>query len=331
MPTVDQKELAATCMDHLVDHDWHGYTWDARWGNGQGVCAVVCPAGTAEVAQGDRDCSSGIISAYEAAGIGCGGATYTGNMRSCMLSTGNFRAHPMDAAGNCIDGYIAQRGDTYLNEANHTAMCVSAVPDMLAEFTINEHGGCYGGQTGDQTGSESRRAPFYSFPWDTCLECIVGEGATKPPTTAPEWVDGAATVPVPHYRVWTRDDGWLDWMEGMSCSDGCGDDYAGMPGHWIYDVDFDPTSLGPSGWWQLTLSNGAALPKNVRNEARELPVTGITCYYDTPEPAATGYYEAVYRVAAADGNWLKWEHDDDDDGAGGAGPIDRFQLKIERV
>ena len=327
MPTASQKELAAACMDHLVDHDWHGYTWDARWGDGEGVCAVVCPAGTAEVAQGDRDCSSGIISAYEAAGIGCGGATYTGNMRSCMTATGNFRAHPMDASGNCTDGYVAQRGDTYLNEANHTAMCVSAVPDMLAEFTINEHGGCYGGATGDQTGSESRRAPFYSFPWDVCLECIVDGNSASSPSTAPDWAEGAATIPVPHYRVYTYEDGWLDWMEGLSCSDGCGDDYAGVPGHVIRAIEVDPASLGDGGWYQVW-KDGTALPKGDTGYSTDGAVTGITCYYATPDPAATGYYEAVYRVAPAGAEWLKWEHDDDDDGAGGAGPIDRFQLTL---
>lgn len=30
MPTAQQKEAAAQIMEHLVDHDWHGYTWDAR-------------------------------------------------------------------------------------------------------------------------------------------------------------------------------------------------------------------------------------------------------------------------------------------------------------
>lgn len=68
------------------------------------------------------------------------------------------------------DGYIAQRGDIYLNEVNHTAMCTSAIPDMLAEFSINEFGGITGGVTGDQTGNESRIAPYYDFPWDGILE-----------------------------------------------------------------------------------------------------------------------------------------------------------------
>lgn len=85
-------------------------------------------------------------------------------MRSVFINSGLFNWHPMS------DGYIAQRGDIYLNEVNHTAMCTSAIPDMLAEFSINEFGGITGGVTGDQTGNESRIAPYYDFPWDGILE-----------------------------------------------------------------------------------------------------------------------------------------------------------------
>lgn len=234
MPTANQKEAAALCMEHLVDHDWHGYTWDARWGDGEGVCAVETPIGTCYVDQGDRDCSSGVISAYEAAGISCGGATYTGNMKSCMTSTGNFRAHRMSDGYNCDDGYVAQRGDTYLNTGNHTAMCISAVPDMLAEFCINEFGGTYGGKTGDQTGGESRRGAFYSYPWDWCLECIV-EGSSKP---TPQPTPSKPTNNNVRYCVSSDSRGrnWLPEMIGRFDSGGSTDDFAGELGsaiRWI--------------------------------------------------------------------------------------------------
>ena len=91
----------------------------------------------------------------------------------------------MSNGDDCDDGYIAQRGDCYVNVVNHTAMCLSAEPDMLAEFCINELGGVYGGQTGDQTGGESRRAGYYSYPWDVVLECIV-DGNSGNNTPSPE-------------------------------------------------------------------------------------------------------------------------------------------------
>ena len=243
MTTQNQKEAAALCMEHLVDHDWHGYTWDARWGDGEGTCPVETPIGTCYVEQGDRDCSSGVISSYEAAGISCGGATYTGNMKSCMTGTGNFKAHRMSDGYNCDDGYIAQRGDTYLNESNHTAMCISSEPDMLAEFCINEFGGVYGGQTGDQTGGESRRGDFYSYPWDWCLECLTDGSSSTPSTPSqPSNDSGSGSFDPPseniHYRVSTDSSGssWLPEMVGRFDTGGSTDDFAGELGsaiRWI--------------------------------------------------------------------------------------------------
>lgn len=171
-----KKEVAVQLMEHLVNHDWHGYSQVSRWGDGEGKCIVNIDGMPFELEQGDRDCSSAIISAFESAGISCGGATYTGNMRSCMTSTGNFIWHPM------ASGYIAQRGDIYLNEANHTALCTSAVPDLLAEFCVSENE-TIDGVEGDQTGQESYIHDYYDYPWDGILQCVntesyntIGEG-----------------------------------------------------------------------------------------------------------------------------------------------------------
>ena len=160
-----KKQVAVELMKHLVTHDWHGYSQVSRWGDGEGTCDIDIGGKVYQLEQGDRDCSSGVISAYEAAGISCGGATYTGNMRSCMCATGNFKWHPMSS------GYVAQAGDIYLNEACHTAMCLSAVPDMLMEFAISETGGIDGAE-GDQTGHESHIRAYYDYPWHGILECI---------------------------------------------------------------------------------------------------------------------------------------------------------------
>ena len=35
-------EVAATLMEHLCTHDWHGYTQGGgRWGDGEGVCTAT--------------------------------------------------------------------------------------------------------------------------------------------------------------------------------------------------------------------------------------------------------------------------------------------------
>ena len=169
--------IAATLMEHLCEHDKHGYTQGAgRWGDPSAKCWVEVGGTRYGVNVGDRDCSSAVIDCWKQAIYwtayrgALDAATYTGNMRSVFVGSGLFTWHPMTGA-LCDDGYIAQRGDVYLNESTHTAMCVSAVPDMLAEFSLNENGGIIGGTVGDQTGRESSVSAFYvpSFGWDGVL------------------------------------------------------------------------------------------------------------------------------------------------------------------
>jgi len=216
MPTKDQIEAAALCMEHLVDHDWHGYTWDYRWGDGEGTCEVDTPIGPCYVEQGDRDCSSSIISAYEAAGIDTGGATYTGNMRELMCGTGNFVAHRMSNGYGCDDGYVPQRGDCVVNTIEHTAFILGG--GQIAEFSINEFGGVYGGQTGDQTDRESHRGSYYGFPWNWCIQPICEDG--EPVDTVPVFVK---------YQASTDPNGvsWLPPMHDLIDTGGSTDDFAG--------------------------------------------------------------------------------------------------------
>lgn len=317
------NEVAAALMEHLCNHDWHGYAQDARYGDGEGSCSVIVGDRTYRLAQGDRDCSSAVCDCWQRALEGTpyegrlDGATYTGNMRDAFTGSGLFDWKPM--------GFTAQRGDVYLNEVNHTAMCVSTSPDMLAEFSINSFGGISGDAVGDQTGSESLIRPYYVpwCGWDGILHYVGTESESGN-------AERPSNLPDPRYRVYTLEDGWLEWMVGLNCSDGCGDDYAGVPGHAIRAVEIAGESLGAGGWFQVW-KNNMPLPKGDTGFGVEGVVTGIAVYYATPDPAATGYYEAVYRVAPIGAAYLKWEHDDADNGAGGAGPIDRFQLTLGRV
>lgn len=158
--------VAATLHHHLCTHDWHGYTQGQRWGDGEGVCNVTVDGRTYSVEQGDRDCSSSVIECWRVALEGTpyegrlNGATYTGNMRSVFVASGLFEWKPMS--------FIAQRGDIYLNEVNHTAMCQTPNPDVLSEFSIAENGTIYG-KVGDQTGWESHVKAYYDYPWDGIL------------------------------------------------------------------------------------------------------------------------------------------------------------------
>ena len=325
MTTAAQKEAAAQVMEHFAEHDAsHGYAQDARYGDGSGNCSVETAIGTVKVKRGDRDCTSGVADALESVGIGCGGATWTGNYAECMRSTGNFKFHRTSDGSNCDDGYIAQRGDVYLahnDHWQHAAMCTSAVPDKLAEFSQNSFGGITGDATGDQTGRECYEHEWYGGHWDYVIEVLVDGKSSASASSGSSSAKKAKAPRSPEYRVF-RNGKWQKWRkDGQS---------AGVSGTAIYD--FDARYLGEEGWFQLTLEDGTVLERNHHNDAHAKRVMGITVYYDTDTSETGGvYYEAVYRVRTLAGAWLKWEHDDDDDGAGDdRNPVCRIQLKLER-
>lgn len=168
-----RANIAATNMEHLCKCNKHGYSQSQRWGDSSlGICKVECEGHTSTFYAGDRDCSSAIIDCWGEALIGSAyegklaDATYTGNMRSVFVNSGLFEWKPMS--------FSATRGDIYLNEANHTAMCLDGGKDgiynadMLGEFAIAETGGIYG-QPGDQTSKESYIHEYYNYPWDGIL------------------------------------------------------------------------------------------------------------------------------------------------------------------
>ena len=175
---VTKKELAALFMKHFCIHYLHGYTQEMKNRIGGKATETIYIYGKKfEVPAGDFDCSGAVMKAYELAGISCGGATYTGNMKKCMVQSKNFAWRSMN--------FVAQMGDSYLNETHHTAMCLSADPDVLMEFSINEKGTATGGKTGDQLQhgeydeaygrGESHLKLYYEYPWDGILQCINDE------------------------------------------------------------------------------------------------------------------------------------------------------------
>ena len=155
-----RAEKAANIHEFMCDDPGFGYDWDERWG---GPDTVEVEGVTLNV--GDYDCSSSTITAWRKALEGTpyegslDAATYTGNMRSVFVGSGLF---------DWVDVSEAERGDLYLNETHHVAMCQG--DGMLSEFSGNEHGGVYGGERGDQTGWESHVQGYYWYPWDGCLK-----------------------------------------------------------------------------------------------------------------------------------------------------------------
>ena len=108
---------------------------------------------------GDRDCSSGVISALRAVGVDTHGASYTGDMRDELLKTGLFEWVPMSGAAiRETRRHLPQRGQA------HERVQVAKTQTCSMQFSINENGGVHGGKKGDQTGSESNIRPFSELP-----------------------------------------------------------------------------------------------------------------------------------------------------------------------
>ena len=242
--------VASVLMRHLCDHDWHGYTQgNGRWGDGEGTCEVEVNGETFYLEQGDRDCSSAVVSCWREALRGTAyegcldAATYTGNMRQVFADSGLFEVWDTGSTTACI-------GDVYLNDADHTAMCVDDGSgelgyDALAEFSISENGTIYG-ETGDQTGSESSVHGYYDFPWDCTLHYngnangdtndVPDDGTRGGRGCSVHTYEGLAND-AQRFRVEQDEEGWIT-LTSVSCGK-CLDviDGVGVSGQsvWVYE------------------------------------------------------------------------------------------------
>ncbi len=320
-----KKQVAVKIMKHLVTHDGnngHGYSQYSRQGDGKGYCTVKIDGKDYKIRTGDRDCSSAIIDAFVTAGISCGGATYTGNMRSCMVKTGNFKWHPMSS------GYVAKAGDVYLNEACHTAMCLSANPDRLMEFSISENG-TIDGKEGDQTGWESHTCAYYSYPWDGILECINNEDVKGTPSAAkPKDTSGIIFT----YAVQLTDGTTLKAVQNLK-------DYAGIIGKKIANIAIK-VNKGKIKY-RVHVLDGKWLPwvtgYNFRDHkngyaGNRKAIDAIQIVYTAPDGTRK---KVKYRVSPVKGDYYSWqtgtEKTDGQDGyAGSYGKaIDRLQITVK--
>ena len=145
-------EKAVSYIKNIAADNKHGYSQVNRWGSPN--------------TWSDYDCSSLVISAYQAAGIPVKdkGATYTGNMYKVFTACG-FKDVTKDINLSTGKGLIA--GDVLLNHQDHTAMMISST--QLAQASIDENGGIMGGKVGDQTGYEIHTRSYYNYPWNAVL------------------------------------------------------------------------------------------------------------------------------------------------------------------
>lgn len=173
--TVQQRiDKAINWMEDTARDDRHGYCQDHRWGE-----------------DGDYDCSSAVITAWEQAGVPVKskGATYTGNMLSVFTANGFV---DVTAQVNRSTGAGLKRGDVLLNTVHHTAMYCGDGKEVDA--SINEKGTAHGGTPGDQTGKEFLIRTYRNYPWTNVLRYIGGNSATATNKNYLEIGDSGAAV-----------------------------------------------------------------------------------------------------------------------------------------
>lgn len=139
-------EDAVKWAKDIVNDDSHGYDQDDRWGP-------------------DYDCSSFVISAWEAAGVGvkANGASNTRDMCDAFIKTG-FSDVKDQITLSTDAGLVA--GDV-LWKSGHTCMYVG--DGKVANASENENGNATGGKTGDQNGKEIVVKNYYNSKWTKVL------------------------------------------------------------------------------------------------------------------------------------------------------------------
>lgn len=179
MGKIDPANVAALIHYDMVTDPRNGYSQaPERWGGDHpdGTKVLDIDGRRYTYKLGSYDCSSSVITAWRQAlrytmweGV-LDGATYTGDMRGVFTRSGLFEAKYS----------AAKRGDLYLAEQKHTAMCQDGGSDgvlgydALSEFNRNESHGATGGQVGDQDGGESIVRDYYDDGWNTVLHYVGG-------------------------------------------------------------------------------------------------------------------------------------------------------------
>ena len=173
---VTLNDIAALIHYDMVMDERNGYSQSPRWGgdSSYGFKTITIYGRNYTYKLGSYDCSSSVITAWQLALTytqfegALDWATYTGDMKYYFTKSGLFTAKYS----------AAKRGDLYLAEQKHTAMCQDGGNDSvfgfdcLTEFNRNEFHAATGGQPGDQDGYESVFRDYYDDGWNTVLHYV---------------------------------------------------------------------------------------------------------------------------------------------------------------
>lgn len=179
------NDVAATIHYDMCVDEANGYAQHPnRWGGDSplGTKSITIAGRVYTYRRGSYDCSSSVVTAWRLALQGTpyegilDNATCTSDMLNVFVRSGLFtveyRSH----------WHAAKRGDVYLNEGVHTAMCQDGGSDgvlgydSLSEFNRSEDPyNRYTGEVGDQDGYESVVRGYYDDKWN-CILYYNGKG-----------------------------------------------------------------------------------------------------------------------------------------------------------
>lgn len=195
------------------------------------------------------------------------------------------------------------------------------------------------GNAGNSAGGEVMRVTRYNYgSYFTAFARPSYDGQSAPaPAPAPAPTTGAPDV---RYRVISQAGGLLPEMVNHTDTGGSGDGYAG-DGSPILCLGIDMP-----GWYQVRTQASGWLPAVRGYDMTDLdngcagdgsPITEVRCYYETPDPDATGWLAIEYAVANVGEDFLADMRDTTDTGgsgddyAGNGGDISAFRARIARV
>ena len=214
---IDLANEAAEIHYFMVTDPRFGYNQQPhRWGE-DGDAPIVFTSSTGRrytLDPGSFDCSSSTITAWRLALKGTpyegslDGASYTGDMVAAFVGSGLFTSSLTPA----------RRGDLYVNEGVHTAMCQDGGSDgvfgfdSLSEFNRNELHQASWGEPGDQDGYESVFREYYDDGWNTVLHYnhkADPEDVSDEPAIPAQASTGTVNEVGMSYRAHVQDAGWL--------------------------------------------------------------------------------------------------------------------------
>ena len=149
-------EGVAQVMEHICDHDAHGYSRINRDGDGTVETLTLSDGTQVRILGGDGDCSEMDRRCLAAMGLLPWGYwdsyMWTGNEVDLLLSNGFVEVSPYDV----------ERGDVVWRPG-HTEIYLGE--GMMGGARRSETGGTHG-EMGDQDGEEVSRAPYDPDEWD---------------------------------------------------------------------------------------------------------------------------------------------------------------------